>query len=81
MELLGKAPELEAVRLSDDRVVPIEAVFTAPKTHMASSLAEQLGCAFDEGPLGAFIRVDDHKQTTAAGVQLATQQARWPMPL
>jgi len=79
VEFLGKAPELEAVRLSDDRIVPIEAVFTAPKTHMASSLAEQLGCAFDDGPLGAFVRVDDGKQTTVAGVYAAGDAAS-PMP-
>jgi thioredoxin reductase len=68
VEFLGKAPELEAVRLSDHRLGPIAALFTAPKTHMASTLAEQLGCAFDDGPLGVFIRVDDRKETTVAGV-------------
>jgi thioredoxin reductase len=35
---------------------------------MASPLAEQLGCAFDDGPLGAYLRVDAWKQTTVPGV-------------
>lgn len=78
VELLGKAPVLEAVRLSDDRIVPVAALFTAPKTHMASSLAEQLGCAFDDGPLGAYIRVDGRKETTVAGV-FAAGDAASPM--
>lgn len=75
VELLGGAPELEAVRLSDGRIVPLSAVFTAPKIHMASPLAEELGCAFDEGPLGPFLRVDDWKQTTIAGVYAAGDAA------
>ncbi|WP_447476568.1 FAD-dependent oxidoreductase, partial [Escherichia coli] len=69
------APRLEAVRLSDGRVVPVDAIFTAPKTSMASPLAEQLGCAFDDGPLGAFIRVDDWMQTTVKGVYAAGDAA------
>lgn len=75
VELLGKAPQLEAVRLGDGRVVHVDAMFTAPKTHMASPLAEQLGCAFDDGPLGAFIRVDDSMQTTTKGVYAAGDAA------
>jgi len=66
--LLGKAPALDAVRLSDGRIVAVGALFTATKTHMASPLAEQLGCAFDDGPLGAYLRTDAWKQTTVTGV-------------
>lgn len=75
VELLGEAPELEAARLSDGRIVPLAAVFTASKTRMASPLAEQLGCAFDEGLFGAAVRVDDWKQTTVAGVYAAGDAA------
>ncbi|MFM0206257.1 NAD(P)/FAD-dependent oxidoreductase [Paraburkholderia sediminicola] len=70
-ELLGQAPHLEALRLADGRVVAIDALFVAPRTHMGSPLAEQLGCAFDDGPLGAVIKVDDLKQTTVEGVYAA----------
>jgi len=75
VELLGRAPELEAVRLSDGRVVPVHALFTAPRTRPSSPLAEQLGCAFDEGPSGPYLRVDDWKQTTVAGVYAAGDAA------
>lgn len=75
VELLGKAPELDAVRLSDGRIVSMKAIFTQPKTHMASPLAEQLGCAFEEGATGPFIRVDDWKQTTVPSVYAAGDAA------
>jgi thioredoxin reductase len=75
VELLGTAPELEAARLSDGRVVPVGAVFTAPRTRIATPLAEELGCALDEGPTGPYIRVDDWKQTTVPGVYAAGDAA------
>ena len=43
---------------------------------MASSLAEQPGCEFDEGLSGAFIRTGADKQTTVAGVYAAGDAAR-----
>ena len=74
--LLGESPVLSGVRLDDGRIVPIDAVFTNPRTRMASSLAEQLGCEFDEGPSGAFIRTGADKQTTVSGVYAAGDAAR-----
>src|SRR5215470_5700811 len=47
--LLGDAPALSGLRLDDGRMIPIDAVFTSPRTRMASQLAEQLGCEFEEG--------------------------------
>lgn len=78
VELLGTAPALEAVRLADGRTVPVVALFTAAKMRMASPLAEQLGCALDDGPLGPRLRVDDFKQTTVPGV-FAAGDAATPM--
>lgn len=75
IELLGTAPELEAVRLADGRTVPLAAVFVAPRTHMASPLAEQLGCAFDDGPSGRYVRADDWRQTSVLGVYAAGDAA------
>ena len=63
IELLGVAPELEAVRLANGRTTALAALFVAPRTQMASPLAEQLGCAFDDGPSGRYVRVDDWRQT------------------
>lgn len=68
VELLGKAPELEAVRLADGSVVPIHALFVGSQTSLTHPVATQLGCAMDEGPSGPFVRVDDFKQTTVPGV-------------
>lgn len=68
VEILGDAPRIEALRLADGQVVAIDALFVGARTTMASDLAQQLGCEFDEGPLGAAIRVDAWKQTSVAGV-------------
>lgn len=75
VELLGEAPDLEGVRLADGRIVPLQAVFTAPVVRMTSPLAEALGCAFEQGPFGPYIRVDDEKQTTVPGVYAAGDAA------
>ena len=74
--LLGDAPTLSGLRLNDGRIIPIDALFTNPRTLMASSLAEQLGCEFDEGPSGAFIRTGADKQTSVWGVYAAGDAAR-----
>src|SRR5207244_884981 len=66
--LLGDAPALSGLRLDDGRITPVDAVFTSPRTRMASPLAEQLGCDFEEGPSGPFIRTGADKQTTVRGV-------------
>lgn len=75
VELLGAAPGLEGVRLADGRVIPLQAVFTPPDVRMSSPLAERLGCAFEQGPQGPYIRVDDWKQTTVVGVYAAGDAA------
>lgn len=76
--LRGDAPALTGVVLADGREVPLRALFVASRVHMASPLAGQLGCEFDEGPLGPVIRVDDLKQTTVPGV-FAAGDASTPM--
>ncbi|MDP3747399.1 MAG: NAD(P)/FAD-dependent oxidoreductase [Phenylobacterium sp.] len=76
VELLGDAPHTEALRLADGRIIAAQAVFTAPRTRMASSLAEQLGCAFEDGPTGPYIQVDAVKRTTISGVFAAGDAAQ-----
>ncbi|OXI18703.1 NAD(P)/FAD-dependent oxidoreductase [Burkholderia sp. AU15512] len=78
VEILGDAPRIEALRLADGQVVPIDALFVGAPTAMASDLAQQLGCAFDDGPLGPVVRVDAMKQTSVAGV-FAAGDASTPM--
>ncbi|WP_226629228.1 NAD(P)/FAD-dependent oxidoreductase [Alloyangia pacifica] len=67
-ELLGDAPALRGVRLADGREVPLAGLFLAPRTTPACDLAEQLGCAFEDGPTGPYIAVDAMKATSVPGV-------------
>ncbi len=73
--LLGSAPGLDAACLADGRMVPLGALFVSPRTQPASPLAGQLGCAFDEGPSGPCVRVDERKETTVPGVFAAGDMA------
>lgn len=66
------------MRLADGRLLPLAALFVATRTEMASPIAEQLGCAFDEGPFGPVIRCDAGKMSTVAGVYAAGDIARVP---
>lgn len=75
VELLGQSPKLEAVRLADGRTIAMNAMFTQPKTHMASPLAEQLGCVFIDGPSGQYLLLDDWKQSSVPGVFAAGDMA------
>jgi thioredoxin reductase len=76
--LLGDAPALTGIRLRDGQIVELDALFTASRTRMASPLAEQLGCAFDDGPFGPLVRTDARKETTVPGVFAAGDIARVP---
>jgi thioredoxin reductase len=67
-EMLGEAPSLSAVRLADGRVLPLVALFVGPRTHMASPLALQLGCAFEEGHSGPYLRINEGKETSVPGI-------------
>ncbi|RWL85320.1 MAG: NAD(P)/FAD-dependent oxidoreductase [Mesorhizobium sp.] len=64
------------VRLDGNRSASVRALFTAPRNEMASPLAEHLGCAFNEGPLGRAIVADDKQQTSVPGVFAAGDAAR-----
>jgi len=55
------------VELADGRRVELAGLFTATQTRMASPLAEQLGCEFEQGPAGPFLR-RTMMQTTVPGV-------------
>ncbi|WEX77743.1 NAD(P)/FAD-dependent oxidoreductase [Sinorhizobium numidicum] len=64
------------VILADGRKVSLDGLFVAPRTRMASDLPEALGCAFEEGPMGPFIRTDPMKATSVAGVYACGDAAR-----
>ena len=62
--------------LSDGQRIALSGLFTASRTSMTSPIAEQLGCAFDDGMFGPVIRVDERQQTTVPGVFAAGDAAR-----
>lgn len=53
-----------------------DAIFTGVHTTQASPVAEQLGCAFDDGPTGPVIRVDAMNATTVPNVFACGDAAR-----
>ncbi|WP_084044327.1 thioredoxin reductase [Ensifer sp. WSM1721] len=64
------------VILAGGRKVPLDGLFTAPRTRMANGLPEALGRALEEGPLGPYIRTDATKATSVAGVFACGDAAR-----
>ena len=71
------------VELEDGRMLAFEGLFTSTRTSMASLLPEQLGCVFEDGPMGAFIKTDGFKETSVPGVFAvrrcgARHRDRWP---
>ena len=69
--LEGDAPALAGVRLADGRLVPVAALFIAAPTRPGSTIAGQLGCACEAGPLGPMLAVDATRQTSVPGVYAA----------
>jgi len=68
--------DLATVLFDAGRRLVFDGLFTAPRTRMASPLAEQLGCAFEDGPMGPFVRTDVFKRTSVQGVT-ACGDAAW----
>lgn len=66
------------VRLEDGRLLSFAGLFTATRTSPASDLAERLGCALEETPLGLQIRTDAAKETTLPGAYACGDAARSP---
>ncbi len=64
------------VEMADGRVIPFDGMFTLTRTSMTSPLAEQLGCEFEEGPIGPFIKTNMMKQTSVPGVFACGDAAR-----
>lgn len=76
--LVGEDSTLSAVELEDGRARPVEALYVAPQSCLASPIAEQLGAAIDDGPMGPVIRTDAGKMTTVPGLYAAGDIARAP---
>lgn len=74
----GEGSHLRAILLADGRRVAVDALYLGAGTRLGSALAEQLGCAVDEGPFGPIIRVDAAMMTTIPGVYAAGDAMRVP---
>jgi thioredoxin reductase len=72
LQISGKAD----VQLSNSKVLQMAGLFTQPTTTVNSPLAQQLGCQFEQGPMGAFIQTSASKETTIAGVFACGDNAR-----
>jgi thioredoxin reductase len=76
--LHGEGVALSSLLLKDGREAPIDALYLAPHSRLNSTVAEQLGCALDDGPFGPVIRTDAAKLTSVPGVYAAGDAARAP---
>jgi thioredoxin reductase len=73
---VARLTDTATVELRDGRRFAMDGLFTASRTHIASPVAAQLGCAMDEGPMGAFIRTDAMQATSVPGVFACGDAAR-----
>ncbi len=69
--LHGEGAQLSAIELIDGRTSGVDALYLGPRTRLNSEIAQQLGCALDEGTFGSIIRTDGDKVTTISGVYAA----------
>lgn len=74
--LIARIEGVADVVLHDGRTLTMNGLFTQPRTLMSSPIAEQLGCALEDGPMGLFIKVDEGKATSVANVFACGDAAR-----
>jgi thioredoxin reductase len=65
------------VTLADGRRIDLAALYLAPLSTPRSPIADQLGCAMEEGPLGTIVRTDGMKATSVPGVYAAGDITRF----
>jgi thioredoxin reductase len=68
--------ERVTVNLEDGCSIALAGLFLVPRTSFASPLAERMGCALDDGPVGPFIQTDMRKETSVPGVFACGDAAR-----
>ncbi|MET0207727.1 MAG: NAD(P)/FAD-dependent oxidoreductase [Burkholderiaceae bacterium] len=64
------------VVLVDGRRLSMNGLFTQPKVSLSSPIAEQLGCDFEEGPMGPYIRVNAMQETNVPNLFACGDAAR-----
>ncbi|AOJ71593.1 MULTISPECIES: NAD(P)/FAD-dependent oxidoreductase [Burkholderia] len=67
-ERVTRIVDTASVELADGRCIVLDGLFTMNRTHLSSPVAEQLGCAIEDGPLGPYIRADESMETSVPGV-------------
>nr|WP_245220276.1 NAD(P)/FAD-dependent oxidoreductase [Pusillimonas caeni] len=73
---IRRITEAATVELVDARLLAFDGLFVASRTRVASPIAEQLGCAMEEGPIGRYIRTNEFKETSVPGVFACGDAAR-----
>lgn len=73
---IARLVDTATVELHDGRRFVMDGLFTVSRTLLASPVAGQLGCALEEGPMGAFIRTDAMQATSVPGVFACGDAAR-----
>jgi len=66
------------VAMADGRLLRFAGLFTATHTSPSSALAEAMGCALEETPMGTQIRTDAESKTSVTGVFACGDVARAP---
>lgn len=66
------------VVMADGRRLSFTGLFTATRTSPSSSLAETMGCALEETPMGIQVRTDAESKTSVTGVFACGDVARAP---
>ncbi|NTF35008.1 NAD(P)/FAD-dependent oxidoreductase [Rhizobium skierniewicense] len=67
-ELVVRITDKASVELADGRVIVLDAILSASRVKMASSIVTQLGCELEEGPIGPYVRIDEGMETSVPGV-------------
>lgn len=72
----GVTGERATVELQDGRAIALAGLFVATRLEHPTPLAQQLGCAFEETPLGCIIQTDAMQATSVPGVFACGDSAR-----